>query len=279
MNINNAILIGFDRSGTSAISRTLATHPQIELIFRPFNSGSIREKMYEILSEKNTSDEDNKFFKGLENNILWTEYINSQWHWKYSTVKKSFHADNFHVIITNLNHFSIEWLNVNFPTLQNWAIWRDPLEILQSCVENRFYKDWYTDALNPLMLSVKSNLDLDYHFGEYVEKLNNDVRLTAFFIGVRNYFLFKNINKGMYIDYDLFKSNPNLSLKYFLEFNNININYDFDPMLYKDLNSIQGTIKYQAGRKKQITISKEDLKFCNKLFEPLYTVFQNKRYD
>ena len=60
--INNLILNGFDRCGSSAIARVLSKHPDIELIFQPFNSGNIRRIMYQIMSEQNAKEEDYRFF-------------------------------------------------------------------------------------------------------------------------------------------------------------------------------------------------------------------------
>ena len=42
---NNLILNGFDRCGSTAMARTLARHPEVEVLMQPFNSGSIRSKL------------------------------------------------------------------------------------------------------------------------------------------------------------------------------------------------------------------------------------------
>lgn len=137
--MNNFILNGYDRSGTSAISRILAKHPDIELIFRPFNSGPVRKKMYSIWDKSTPTEIDNSFFKKLEEGILDADYFVSGWHEKFSTVENSFKENKLHVIITNINHFTVEWVSKYYPKIEQWAIWRDPIMILNSCVKNEFY--------------------------------------------------------------------------------------------------------------------------------------------
>ena len=170
---NNLILIGFDRSGTSAISRTLAMHPEVELVFRPFNSGPIRKKMYQILDHSTVSKEDINFFNFLNNGKLYSKYIVSDWHKKYSNIKNEFKKDKLHVLITNLNHFSVKWVKENFHHIEQWAIWRDPIETLNSCVKNDFYNDWYNDALHQVIYAVRSNNILSRKFKNRIKIVEN----------------------------------------------------------------------------------------------------------
>lgn len=276
--MNHFILNGYDRSGTSAISRTLSKHPNVELIFRPFNSGSVRMKMYQIWNESTPSKADIDFFKSLEDGELMADYFVSGWHKKFSTVKNSFKKNKLHVIITNINHFTVEWVNANFPNIEQWAIWRDPIMILNSCVENEFYGDWYSDALEQVFESVKNNRELNSLFGKYIEdvKTNSVVIKTAFLIATRNYFLINNIDRGKIIDYDKFKEDANEALKPVLNYFGISLDYDFNQYLKIDLNSIPSKDGYRKDKKREIILSDGEVQWSKKIFKPLYEVYYLK---
>lgn len=276
--MNNAILIGFDRSGTSAISRSLAMHPDIELIFRPFNSGSLRKKMYEILDDKNISEEDLLFFEKLQQEELYSDYFVSEWHLKYSTVKTAFKPGKFHLMITNINHFSIRWVSQNFPRIEQWGIWRDPIDILNSCVKNKFYGSWYEDALSTILISVEREKSLAEHFGDYIDlvKCGNDVIKTAFLLAVRNYFLFANINPCKVINYEVFKTDANSALKHFLKYFKLNEEFDFNPFLDQDLNSIASIDGYKKNKSSKNVLSRDEELIANELFNPLYNIYEER---
>lgn len=277
--MNNFILIGFDRSGTSAISRTLAKHPKVELVFRPFNSGPIRQKMFQILNESNVSEEDIHFFEELQNGVLYSEYIVSDWHKKFSTIQNSFKPGHLHTIITNLNHFSTKWVAERFPLIEQWAIWRDPLEILNSCMKNQFYGNWYGNALQQVFQSVKNDIELRAIFKSWIDKVEvgNTVLKTAFLIATLNYFLFKNIKKGKIIDYEVFRYDPNQSLFHLLKYFELEESFDFTPFLNLDLNSIPSIDGYQKNKRSEKVITSEETKIAKDLFAPLYELYKEKQ--
>ena len=132
------IINGFDRSGTSAITRLLATHPKVELIMQPFNSGFIRKKMYSILEETDECRPEHVFFKALKNNEIKNELIDSYWHYEHSTTQH-FKDGQLHIIKTTINHFTQKWMNENYPEIDVWGIWRDPKDIVDSIIRNKFY--------------------------------------------------------------------------------------------------------------------------------------------
>lgn len=276
MKVNNVILTGFDRSGTSAISKTIAQHPQVELVFRPFNGGSIRRKMYQILSDQNASQSDFEFFEGLQKGKFLSAYVESWWHQKYSTIKDAFADNKLHLLITNLNHFTIPWLKERFPLLENWAIWREPLDVLQSCIENDFLGNWYLDALTEVRVAVDATECLRRHFRTYSNRLDDDVKTTAYLIAVRNTYLFENIEHGKLIDYELFKKDPNTALLPFLQYFGLDEDFDFTPMLTRDLNSIPGRVQYVPGKPKVYNFSLEQREFVDELFAPLRAAFLRK---
>ena len=276
--MNNFILIGFDRSGTSAISRTLAAHPQVELIFRPFNSGPIRHKMYQLLDDRKVTDEDISFFRNLQNEVLDSSYFVSQWHQKFSSVQNSFKAGQLHVIITNINHFSVRWVKSTFPEIEQWAIWRHPEQILNSCIKNEFYGEWYSDALSQVVQSVQEDKELSALFEGYIDEVmvGNFTVKTAFLIAVRNYFLFKHIDAGKIVDYDIFKTDPNRALKPVLEYFKLSQDFDFSRFLEVDLNSIPSVDGYEKNKKGANVITPEEMELARQMFEPLHQLYNQK---
>lgn len=276
--MNNFILIGFDRSGTSAISRTLSKHGDVELIFRPFNSGPIRHSMYKILNETNVTKQDIDFFVKLQNEELDTAYFVSEWHKKFSTVGNDFKKKKLHLIITNINHFSVKWVDQTFPKIEQWAIWRDPMDILNSCIKNKFYGDWYADALNQIFVTIRKNEELNELFNDWIPRVEkeNVIVKTAFLIAVRNYFLFKHIKKGKIIDYEIFKNNPNKALKGVVSYFNLDPSFNFNQFLKIDLNSIPGIDGYSPNKKSKNIIPEKEMKIAQELFLPLNNIYKKK---
>src|SRR5690606_9554940 len=194
------ILNGFDRSGTSAISKVLLSHPQIELIMQPFNSGFIREKMYKILDEDDRESPEHQFFSDLSNNTLNNDLIKSHWHEKYSSTHK-YQEGKLHIIKTTINHFAQRWMVDNYPEIDVWGIWREPKDIVDSIIRNYFYNDWYKDAIREIIPTIKSESSLSNHFQIYLPLLNSKVYETAFLLAVRSYFFFLHLYPQNVINY------------------------------------------------------------------------------
>lgn len=263
---NNFILNGFDRSGSSAIARVLATHPDIEIIMHPFNGGSIREKLYQVMDSSNASPEDVDFFSKLENGVLERSYIKSQWHEKHSSVP-DFVPGKLHLIKTTQNHLTISWVRSNFPLIENWGVWRKPLHILASLIRNNFHTLWYADAATELKKTVGSNTLLDSIFGKYSDMLTNPVREMAYVIAARSWFFFYHLEPGKVIDYQEFSCDPETALSPVLRYFGLPP-FDFDSAGNEDLN-ITGK-EYKPGASHLDCISPADHAFCEGLFQPLY---------
>lgn len=275
MKPNNFILNGFDRSGTSAISRTLASHPDIEIIMQPFNSGNIRQRLYQVLDDNNTTDSDYSFFKKLEQGTLETSYIRSDWHYNYSSVKE-FVDKKLHLIKTTQNHLTIAWVKRHFPGIEHWGIWRDPMDILASLVRNNFHIQWYSGAVTELIETVKNNELLEPHFSKFIELLNNPIREMAFIIAVRSWFYFYYLESNKIIYYSEFAKNNTNALNPILHYFYLAA-FDFNNSNKKDLNIIGQ--KYQAGTRYLDYIPKTDLESCAKIFRPLETLVLENNYD
>ena len=263
-------LVGFDRSGTSAVSKTLAMHPKIELLWRLFNSGPIRAKMNTILNEESITFEDTAFLKGLENGRINLEYVKTPFHLKTSTVGENFAEGHLHVLISNINHFASPWIAANHPLIEHWLLWRNPYHILQSCVENDFISTWYGGALNEVLDAVRGNELLMKEFGWCIEGLSNDWRITAFLIAVKNSIMLSVTGEKRVLDYDVFKENPNLALSPLLSRFNLSIDFDFSSALEIDLNTIPSKEPYVKGKKVKLTIPSEQHEFLYKIFSPLF---------
>ena len=216
------ILNGFDRSGTSALSSLINLSNDVELIMQPFNSGIIRNKMYAPFNEPNTNDA-YLFLEGLENGVIKNELIKSHWHFKHSSTLE-YKENNLHIIKTTINHFAQKWTKDNFPNIDVWGIWREPLDILKSLVYNEFNTKWYSDALEQIQPTVY-NVKILYHFKKYINGIDNEVKATAFLIAVRTYYFLYYLDENKLLDYEKFKENSNYLNKFNLYYNLNDLNY------------------------------------------------------
>lgn len=262
------ILNAFDRSGSSAISQTLAQHPQIELIFQPFNSGSIREKMYEILEARNASLADKRFFEALQQGRLDESYIASRWHYKYSTVRE-LQPGRLHLIKTTINHFTAEWQQRYFPQLGLWGIWRDPMDILRSLLENDFVEVWYRDALEAIRPSLSQRNYLQPYQG-FLNQLEDAASLGAFLIAVRSHYFFEHLPKSQILFYEEFTKQPNKALSGLLGHYGLE-SFDFEAASKEDWN-----VKGKAfGRQKKKEALPNEAKL-EAIFAPLRALIATK---
>lgn len=265
------ILNGFDRSGTSAISRLLGMHPRIELIMQPFNSGFIREKMYQILDENNQESKEHQFFADLSKNILNNDLIRSHWHQKYSSTGV-YKKDHLHIIKTTINHFTQKWMVENYPEIEVWGIWREPKDILESIVRNEVYDKWYPKAIHEIAPTVLSEESLRPLFQPYVSGLNSRVKEIAFLIAVRSYFFFLHLTSGKIINYEEFKLDPNY-LHVFLKTYELEM-IDFSESAKTDLN----IFGQYAKPEKDLVYNQEEQQFIDRIFEPL-KLLMNQRHN
>lgn len=272
--INNFILNGFDRCGSSAISRTIATHPDIEIIMQPFNSGSIRHNLYQVINDKNATQQDYDFFRKLEKGILDRSYIKSEWFEKHSSTLE-FLEGKVHLIKTTQNHFTIAWVRNNFPLIENWGIWRDPFDILASLIRNDFHILWYAGAISELIETVLNNELLGAKFGKHTVHLNTPVREMAFIVAVRSWFYFYHIEPAKVICYADFVKDHNKALKPILDYFHLTF-YDFGGASVTDLNII-GRNYHQASCY-IASIPKEDWSICECLFDPLYELAEEQQF-
>ena len=214
---HTVILNGFDRSGSSAISKVLATHPEIELFMQPFNSGPVRKKMNVIWDEATATAVDVEFFRGLERGEIIPSYIKSHWFEKHSTAQ-AFVPGKIHIIKTTINHLLIDWTQRNFPGIDHWVIWRNPMDILASMVRNDVIDAWYGEALTELTPTIHGQQALDQRFGQFISRVDHPHSRAALIISVRTWCLFSMANPLRVIDYESFRKDNHAGLLPFLDY-------------------------------------------------------------
>ena len=259
---NFVIINGFDRSGTSAISRTLASHHEIELIMQPFNSGFIKERMYEVFSEQDEESEAHRFFKALENNRLENDIIKSHWHLKYSTTHQ-FIPGKLHLIKTTINHFAQRWMKDCFPSIDVWGIWREPKDIVSSIIRNGFFGQWYSNGINQIATTLEEVPFLRDHYLTFAKELETDVQKTAFLIAVRTHFFLEYLDSDKLLVYEDFKNDPSHLTKFKNFYGQESLN--FKEIAKIDLNITGHSMLKNTGYK----FSAIELDFMEKIFVPI----------
>jgi hypothetical protein len=266
------LLNGFDRSGSSAISRTLTTHPEIELIMQPFNSGFIRKKLYQIFDETDKNSEAFQFFEGLRNNEIREEFIHSHWYFNHSTTRK-YQPDKIHLIKTTINHFAQKWMKEHFNDIDVWGIWREPQDIVFSIIRNGFFGKWYPEGVKEITPTVLKEPELKNHYQSFINELDNEIKTTSFLLAVRSHFFFRHLDKDKLIVYEDFRDNPNYLWK-FTRYYGLQ-DKDFSNAAKGDLNIIG---KREAHNDNNL-FKKNDIDFMNKIFEPLKNLKKEKFND
>lgn len=256
------IINGFDRSGTSAISRTLSSHPGMELIMQPFNSGFIRKNMYKVFSEEDESSDAFKFFRALEQNELDNSLIKSHWHFKFSSTQE-FVPGKIHLIKTTINHLAQRWMKDNFPAIDVWGIWREPTDIVSSIMRNDFYGEWYEDGIVEILPTVKKEEELANTYLHFVDALQTNVQKTAFLLAVRTHFFMMHLDADKLLIFEEFNQNP-AYLQIFTDYYALAKN-DFAEPAKKDLNIIGQSM----GANRGYDFKEEDAKFMKEIFTPI----------
>ncbi|MBK8486671.1 MAG: sulfotransferase [Bacteroidetes bacterium] len=266
---NFIILNGFDRSGTSAISKVLAYHPQIELIMQPFNSGFVREVMNFEYKERDNSKDSFLFFDSLRNNMLRNDLIKSHWYFEYSTTTV-YKENQLHLIKTTINHLFQKWMKLNFPDIEVWGIWRDPKKIVNSIFRNDFYNKWYQNAVDEIAFTVANCEILKDHFTPFINSLNSDVRKMSFLIAVRTYYFLYYLDSDKLLNYETFVSSYN----YLNKFTNAYSLTDFNFNECADID--YNIVGKSYENKEEIEVSLEDEMFMDLIFTELYNLKEEK---
>ncbi|MFT5227539.1 MAG: hypothetical protein ACI9EV_000675 [Urechidicola sp.] len=263
------ILQSFDRSGSTAIARAISSSNDVELFMQPFNSGSIRERMYEIWNADMAEESDVSFFQGLENSSIDLDYIKSHWFAEHSTTQK-YIPGQLHLIKTTLNHFTTAWVKEQFPGIDTWGIWRDPMEVLISLERNNFINKWYGQAVTEITPTVE-NHSLFCEFRPFLKNIDSEIKEAAFLIAVRSFYLFCHLEENRIIEYSRFKEKGIDGLQDFIAF------YKITPGEF-EFRSSENLIgkKYQDNVVQSSPIIDSDLNFAIDIFKPLKNLLKDK---
>jgi hypothetical protein len=264
------ILNGFDRCGSSAISKTISNHPDVELIMQPFNSGFMRKSMYQAIEQSQYISDAQSFFNKLKINELDNKNIHSHWHKNHSTTEE-FIPGKLHLVKTTINHFAQRWMNQNYKNIDVWGIWRDPFAIINSIKKNDFQDNWYSDALDKLRPTVMNEKNLESKFGTFFnESLSSDQELALIF-AVRSYFFFNYLPSDKLIIYESFRDDANKALKTFsdcYELEKIN----FNAFSKLDLNLIGKPFNPSNNNE----LNHETKESISPILSPLIELYKNK---
>lgn len=270
------ILNGFDRSGSSAISRVISSHPDVELIMQPFNSGFLRRKLYEIIKEEDTNSDTNIFFRDLTLNKLNLEHIKSEWFYKFSTVTK-YQPGKLHIIKTTINHFAQKWMKKKYPQIDVWGIWREPTEIISSIMRNGFYGKWYAQGIREILPAVKEEVLLSENYLKYFPLIRNEIQGLALLIAIRTHFFLEYLDEDKLLFYETFKDDADIALKYFSEKYQLS-KHNYNIYSHTDLNIIGK--QYHPSSEINFSIAESEKDLLNEIFAPLYSLLCQKfSYD
>ncbi len=267
MATKTVLMTGFDRSGTSAVSRTLAAHPKIELFMQPFNSGPLRRLLYQILADDLVSEDDVQFFSGLENGRIDTDYIKSHWFFEHSTTTK-YIPGSLHIIKSTISHFKLPWLQQRFPSIEVWGIWREPMDVLSSIFRNGF-ETWYENSFEELADSVRQNERLNAVFGKFLHLTLNPIEQVALNLAVRCHHFFGHVPADQVIHFDEFCTDAT-SLNRFCRSSGLP-EFDFRSFSDGDHNIIG---RLDSGEKADPFHGK-NLQVVNEILHPLRQAFSN----
>lgn len=226
---------GFDRSGTSAITRTLSQHPSVELFMQPFNGGPIRKLMYEVISDELLTSADQLFFQRLSEGKIERSYIKSDWFYKYSSTQE-FIPGKLHLLKTTINHLTAPWLLDKYPEIPLWGIYRDPLHVLRSIFNNGF-EIWYENSLPLIAKLINGNSLLKQSLGRFLGRELSVLDQVALNFSARTLHFFSVIPVSNLLNFEQFCENPNESLGKFVSDNHLET-FDFEEYSSVDHNII-----------------------------------------
>ncbi len=228
------ILIGFDRSGSTMISKLLAQNPDINLIFQPFNSSELTRKQWEIWDPSFRDTQWLNFFSSLEKGILNDELIQSQWFYNHSS-SLNLKPDQVNLIKDTKLHFKAGWLRENFPDLTLYGIWRDPRAILRSLVRNDFHKNWYGHLTSEKIDELLRNYELFQDFKPWIGKERSQIENMALGVAIRTYYLKNYLPGENWVDFNQIIKDPNGYLEGLTNQWGVR-SFDYEPYLTNDYN-------------------------------------------
>ena len=271
MNSDVAILVGFDRTGSSMIAKVLGMHPAINLIFQPFNSTIITKSQWEIWPEDYKEPETEVFLKQLLEGKIYKEYIRSDWFYNHST-SHDFEPGQLNLIKDTKLQFKIPWLQANFPEIKLFGIWRDPRAVLCSLVRNDFHKAWYGDIDKELIQAMIKSSELLSDYEQLVPADPDEVELMALAIALRTHFMVKTISPGNWVVYEQIMKDPDQCLNEFTSKFGLD-RFEFSEWINTDYNIIGKP--FQERDLWKTFFPENVLNSINNIFAPLFSIYQD----
>lgn len=254
-------LVGFDRSGSSMIARLLAHHPQVNLLFHPFNNTEVTHSQWEYWGASENHPETAAFLNKLMHGEVDMGYIKSDWLANYS---KSLDLNKYEITLVKDTkfHFKIAWLKTHL--IRVFGIWRDPRAILYSLVRNDFHLKWYGNVDDALLRGVTNAIIPFQKYLAVIDDAQDHIERMAIAIAMRMEMLKMTVLKPDWLVYEDILADPNLHLNAFLSAMKLEP-FDFKPLIEQDYNVIGKKFEQPDGWKSFFSQAQQ---------ERLNTIFQ-----
>lgn len=263
------ILIGFDRCGSTMISKLLAKNPKINLLFQPFNNSELTQSQWEIWKPEFDNSIWYSFFRNLsEKGAIDHEHIKSQWFFNHST-SLAINSDQLNLIKDTKLHFKVNWLMQNFPNIIIRGIWRDPRAILCSLVRNNFHETWYGHLNQANLNQLIRSYDFFEPFYHLLDRKFDQLEVMATGLALRTYYLLLNLSSEQWLNFKEILNGPNKALqKFSSELLATGDNFNYHKFLEQNYNIAGKPFENQDLWQSYFT---EDQKMrINKIFSPLF---------
>jgi len=231
-----ALAVGFDRSGSSMIVKVLAAHPEIALLFQPFNSTDVHRAQWQAWDPADPQPATEAFLRGLLAGELDRAYIASDWLDNHSSTERV-EPDKLNLVKDTKLQLQIPWLAARFPEIPVYGIWREPRAIVASLMRNDFHLRWY-GKVGPAELRaiVRDVAGLDDYAPMLDRPLSEHVRM-ALIVAVRTHPLVRDVPPDRWLVYEEILADPNGRLGAFCADFGL-APFDFAPHVAADHNVI-----------------------------------------
>lgn len=259
------LLVGFDRCGSSMISRVLAAHPQVELLFQPFNSTEIHRAQWRAWPPGERHPATERFLDRLLGGEIDRDYLASDWFDHHSSTDRVV-PGALHLIKDTKVHFQLPWLHARFPEIPVWGIWRDPRAIVCSLMRNGFHRSWYGDiGVEQLRAMVERIPGLEPYAPMLREEAGEHERM-ALVVALRTHRFVLDLPADRWLVYEEVVAEPNRALGGFLDGSGLEP-FDFAPHLGRDLNVVGRP--FEKSELWREFFSAEEIADLDRVFAPL----------
>jgi hypothetical protein len=201
-----ALIVGFDRCGSSMIAKVLAAHPDIGLVFQPFNSTEVHRAQWRSWPPEVPRPATERFLRGLLAGTLDRDYIASDWLDNHSRIAGDTRLD---IVKDTKLHFQLPWLAARVPEIPVYGIWREPRAIVASLMRNEFHQRWYGNVgRRELADIIDHERGLDA-YGPMLGRPLAEHERMALIVAVRTHALVSGVPGGRWLVYEDIVTAPN----------------------------------------------------------------------